>query len=153
MRHAATLCTVALAFLLAAVAGAQAESICDSLPTDVFEGVAVVTAFRHTPNQSLDYSPDYEVTRDLTLEDGTRFGATPLGDGADNGHARRMLYHVDCAIGQDTVFTVANLEDQDAVTVSVEYFFNGNPIFTQGNTIRPGKVVKLSAANALARSY
>lgn len=155
MRHAATLCTVALAFLLAAVAGAQAESICDSLSTDVFEGVAVVTAFRHTADQSLDYAPDFVVTPVLTRENAAPFGALPLGgsDAGDTGHAQRMLYRVDCAIGQDTVFTVANLEGQDAVTVSIEYFLNGNPIFTQGNTIRPGNVVRLSAANALARSY
>ena len=153
MRHTPALGTIAVAFLLATVTGAQAESICDSLPTDVFEGVAVVTAFRHAPNQSLDYSPDYVVTRDLT--DGAPFDALPLGygDATDNADARRMLYHVDCAIGQDTVFTVANLEGQDAVTVSIEYFLNGNSIFTQGNTIRPGNVVRLSAANGLAQSY
>jgi len=151
MRHAATLCTVALAFLLAAVAGAQAESICDSLPTDVFEGVAVVTAYRHAPDQSLDYSPDYAVTRNLTRGEGTL--PVGSGDATDAADARQMPYHVDCAIGQDTVFTVSNLEGQDAVTVSIEYFFKGNSIFTQGNTIRPGKVVKLSAANALAQSY
>ena len=151
MRHAVTLCTIALAVLLAAVAGARAESICDSLPTDVFEGVAVVTAFRYMPDRSLDYSPDYAVT--LTRPGEAPFSALPSGysEPTDNGYARQMLYHVDCATDQDTVFTVANLERQDNVTVLIEYVFNGRSIFTQGNTMRPGGIVKLSAAHGLAQ--
>jgi len=142
-----TFCTIVLAGLLASFTGAQAESICDSLPTDVFEGVAVVTALRHMPDQSVDYSPDYEVSRDLTHEDGTLVSEQPLGP------ARQVVYRVDCAIGQDTVFIVTNFEADNNVTVSIEYFFKGQPIFTQGHTMRPGKLVKLSAAGALAQSY
>ena len=144
MRHAITLCSIALASFLTAPTGAHARSICDLAPTDVFEGVAVVTAVRHMPDQTLDYSPDYEVSRDLTQQDGTPVSEQPLGP------ARQALYHVDCAIGQDTVFTVTNFESEDYVTVIIEYFFNGRPIFTHGHTIRPGKIAKLSAANALA---
>jgi hypothetical protein len=155
MKYAATLCSIALAALLAAVSGVQAASICDSLPSDAFEGVAVVTAFRLTPDQTPDYSPDYEVSPDLTGPDGALLGALPAGDPAATGNAdaRRMVYHVDCAIGRDTVFTVENFESQDNVTVLIEYFFNDRPIFTQGNTIRPGRVVKLSASHGLAQSY
>ncbi len=154
MRHAATLCSLALVVLLAAAAGAQAESICDSLSSDVFDGVAVVTA-RYTPDQAPDSSPDYEVSPDLTGRDGALLGALPAGSTEEigNADARRMLYHVDCAIGQDTVFTVASFESQDNVTVLIEYFFNGHSIFTHGATIRPGDVVKLSASHGLAQNH
>jgi hypothetical protein len=151
MRHAVALCTIALAVLLATVGGARAESICDSLPSDVFKGVAVVTAFRYMPDRSLDYSPNYAVT--LTRPGEAPFSALPPGysEPTDNGYGRQMLYHVDCAIDQDTVFTVANLERQDDVTVLIEYVFNGRSIFTHGNTMRPGGIVKFSAAHGLAQ--
>jgi hypothetical protein len=155
MRHAATLGSIALAVLLATVGGARAESICDSLPSDAFDGVAVVTAVRHTPDQAVDSSPDYEVSPDLTGRDGALLGALPAGysESTGNADAQRMPYHVDCAMGQDTVFTVTNLEIQDIVTVLIEYFVNGRPIFTQGSTLRPGHVMKLSASRGLAQSF
>src|SRR5262245_34051905 len=156
MRHGMTLCTLAaLTFLLTAVPGAQAESICDSLPTDVFHGVATVTAFRHEPDQSVDFSPAYAVNSQLTRPDAGLLSPPPTdhGDATGNSDARQMLYVVDCAADQDTVFTVANLESQNNVTVHIEYFLNGRSIFTQGNTIRPGRIVNLSAANGLAQSY
>ena len=155
MRHGVTLCTIALTFLLATVAGAQAESICDSLPTDVFHGVAAVTVFRHEPDQSVDFSPASAVNSHLTRPDTDLFSPLPVGDGdaIGNGYARQMPYLVDCAADQDTLFTVANLESQHDVTVHIEYFVNGSSIFTQGNTIRPGRIVTLSAAHGLAQSY
>ena len=155
MRHGVTLCTLALTFLLTSVAGAQAESICDSLPTDVFHGVATVTVFRHEPDQSIGFSPAYAVNSHLTRPDAGLFSPPTVGDGnaTSNGYARQMLYLVDCAADQDTLFTVANLESQNDVTVQIEYFLNGSSIFTQGNTIRPGRTVKLSAAHGLAQSY
>ena len=154
MRHGVTF-TLALTFLLTTVAGAQAESICDSLPTDVFHGVATVTVFRHEPDQTIDFSPAYTVNSHLTRPDAGLFGPLPTGysDAIGNGNVRQMLYLVDCAADQDTLFTVANLESQNDVTVHIEYFLNGSSIFTQGNTIRPGRTVKLSAAHGLAQSY
>ena len=155
MRHGVTLCTIALTFLLTSAVSAQAESICDVLPTDVFQGVAAVTVFRHEPDQSVDFSPAYAVNSHLTRPGAGLFSPLPVGSGdaIGNGDARQMLYLVDCAADQDTLFTVANLEGQNDVTVHIEYFLNGSSIFTQGNTIRPGRIVTLSAANGLAQSY
>ena len=97
----------------------------------------------------------YDIGRRDAIHRAGLFGPLPVGDGdaIGNGYARQMLYLVDCAADQDTLFTVANLESQNDVTVQIEYFLNDTSIFTQANTIRPGRIVKLSAAHGLAQSY
>ena len=134
---------------------ALAASICDTEPGVKFEGFAVVTAYKYLPNGGVDYAPDYEINPSLTGPDGVFFSSLPVGYPETTGTytSRKILYHVDCAIGQDTVSIAANLEIEDHVTVFVEYFFEGRPIFTQGVTMRPGTTGQFSAAHGLALSF